>query len=71
MAAACWANYEATLPKDSLLKTSDKTTNKDNETTQLKKHIDNYQLTDFYNVITNNNARFCKRNYQRRRENKT
>ena len=36
MAAACWANYEATLPKDSLLKTSDKTTNKDNETTQLK-----------------------------------
>ena len=36
MAAACWAHYEATLPKDSLLKTSDKTTNKDNETTQLK-----------------------------------
>ena len=36
MAAACWANYEATLPKDSLLKTSDKTTNKDNKTTQLK-----------------------------------
>ena len=36
MAAACWANYEATLPKDSLLNTSKKTTNKDNETTQLK-----------------------------------
>ena len=36
MAAACWANYEAILPKDSLSKTSDKTTNKDNKTTQLK-----------------------------------
>ena len=36
MAAACWANYKATLPKDSLLNTSEKTTNKDNETTQLK-----------------------------------
>ena len=36
MAAACWANYEATLPKDSLSKRIDNTTNKDNKTTQLK-----------------------------------
>ena len=36
MSAACWANYEATLPKVSLLNTSKKTTNKDNKTTQLK-----------------------------------
>jgi tetratricopeptide repeat protein len=36
MAAACWTNYEATLPKDSLSKITDNTTNKDNKTTQLK-----------------------------------
>ena len=36
MSAACWANYEATLPKDSLSKTTDNPTNKENETTQLK-----------------------------------
>ena len=57
MAAACWTNYEATLPKDSLSKITDNTTNKDNKTTQLKKHIDNYQLIDFYDVITIYNAR--------------
>ena len=36
MSAACWTNYEATLPKDSLSKTTDNPTNKENETTQLK-----------------------------------
>ena len=36
MSAACWANFEATLSKDSLLKTYDNTTNKENKTTQLK-----------------------------------
>lgn len=36
MSAACWANYEATLPKDSLSKIDDNTTNKHNETMQLK-----------------------------------
>ena len=36
MKATCWANYEATLPKDSLLKRIDKTTNNDNETTQFR-----------------------------------
>jgi len=36
MAAACWTNYEATLPKDSLSKIINNTTNKDNKTTQLK-----------------------------------
>lgn len=36
MATACWTNYEATLPKDSLSKLTDNTTNKDNKTTQLK-----------------------------------
>ena len=36
MSAACWNNYEATLPKDSLSKIDDNTTNKHNETTQLK-----------------------------------
>lgn len=36
MSAACWANYEATLPKDSLSKIDNNTTNKHNETMQLK-----------------------------------
>ena len=36
MSAACWNNYEATLPKDSLSKIDDNTTNKHNETMQLK-----------------------------------
>lgn len=36
MAAACWTKYEATLPKDSLRKTTDKTTNNNNTTIQHK-----------------------------------
>ena len=36
MTAACWGNYEAILPKDLLSKIDDNTTNKHNETMQLK-----------------------------------